>query len=134
MLVKEVPLTTVLQVRRDVMYPEENIDFVKLEGDENGLHLGLYADEQLVSVISVFEQGTTVQFRKFATVTAMQGKGYGTQLLEYVFDWAIRNGKKRIWCNARVSATALYLKFGMQPTGSTWQKYGLEFIKMEKQF
>lgn len=133
MQVKDVPLETVWQLRRDVMYPGETIDFVKLDGDEKGFHWGLYVQDVLVSVISVFEQEATVQFRKFATQTSQQGKGYGTLLLQYVMNWATRNHKKKIWCNARVSATALYRKFGMQPAGESWIKYGIEFIKMEKQ-
>ena len=134
MEVREVALETVLKIRREVMYPEESIDFVKLEEDIIGLHLGLYVNNKLVSVTSVFEKNGAVQFRKFATLIEEQGKGYGTALLQYIFDWAIAEGKRSIWCNARISATALYRKFGMELTGKPWQKYGIEFIKMEKQF
>jgi phosphoribosylformimino-5-aminoimidazole carboxamide ribotide isomerase len=48
-------------------------------------------------------------------------------------NWAMEKGKKSIWCNARLSATSLYQKFGMHPTGESWNKYGIDFIKMEKQ-
>ncbi len=128
-----VPIEDVLAMRRAVMYPDETIDFVKLENDADGLHWGLYVTNQLVSVISVFENADVVQFRKFATAETMQGKGYGTQLLKYIMNWAVDNKKKNIWCNARLSATSIYQKFGMQPTGKSWEKYGIEFIKMEKQ-
>ena len=131
--IRETPIEDVWCMRQKVMYPGETIDFVKLENDDKGIHLGLYSGNILVSVISVFEEGKEIQFRKFATETAMQGKGYGTRLLHYVMDWAIENGKKNIWCNARLSATGMYQKFGMQPTGESWKKYGIDFIKMEKQ-
>jgi phosphoribosylformimino-5-aminoimidazole carboxamide ribotide isomerase len=133
MEIKPVSLTDVWAMRQCVMYPQENLDFVKLEEDNVGLHWGVYTRNGLVSVISVFEQRNTVQFRKFATLAHEQGKGYGTALLQYVLDWAKRKGKQSIWCNARLSATGIYKKFGMQATGQTWQKYGLDFIKMEKQ-
>jgi phosphoribosylformimino-5-aminoimidazole carboxamide ribotide isomerase len=120
-------------MRQAVMYPQESLEFVKLPDDEAGLHWGVYVRDELVSVVSVFEQYGQVQFRKFATVVHHQGKGYGTALLQYVLEWAKRKGKKSIWCNARLSATGIYRKFGMQATGDTWKKYGLEFIKMEKQ-
>lgn len=132
-LIKETQIKDVWHMRQKVMYPEETIEFVKLENDDKGLHLGLYIADTLVSVISVFEVGDEVQFRKFATETAMQGKGYGTMLLRYVMDWAISTGKKSIWCNARIMATEMYRRFGMQPVGEGWKKYGFEFIKMEKQ-
>lgn len=134
MEIQPVPLTDVWRMRQEVMYPVETLDFVKLEGDEAGWHWGLYVAGELVSVISVFEEQEQVQFRKFATSTSQQGKGYGTALLQHVMDWAQQKGKRSIWCNARITATGMYKKFGMQPTGNPWEKYGLTFIKMEKQF
>ena len=133
MEIKPVPLPDVWRIRQTVMYPEESLDFVKLEEDESGLHWAVYIKGEPISVISVFEEWGQVQFRKFATLHPYQGKGYGTALLQYVMDWAMEKGKKRIWCNARLSATSLYQKFGMQPTGESWNKYGIDFIKMEKQ-
>jgi len=120
-------------MRQAVMYPQESISFVQLEDDETGLHWGLYAEGELVSVISLFDRDNAIQFRKFATRTDLQGRGFGTTLLKHVMDWAHNNGKKSIWCNARLTATAIYKKFGMQAVGKTWQKWGLDFIKMEKQ-
>ena len=133
--ISPVPIEEVLNMRQAVMYPEENLDFVKLEEDDHGKHWGLYYNEEVLSVISVFEQSDgSVQFRKFATRTDIQGQGYGTQLLQFVMDWAAAHNKKNIWCNARQSATALYKRFGMHPVGEPWVRYGIAFIKMEKQF
>lgn len=120
-------------MRQAVMYPQEPLSFVQLPDDEHGKHVGLYAEGELASVISVFEKDNHIQFRKFATRTDLQGKGFGTALLQHVMNWAIQTGKKSIWCNARTSATALYRKFGMQPAGQSWQKWGYEFIIMKKQ-
>ena len=131
--IRKVAIEDVWHMRQKVMYPDDTIDFVKLENDDKGIHLGLYVANSLISVISVFEEGDEVQFRKFATEMAMQGKGYGTKLLQHVMDWATNNDKKSIWCNARIVATELYRKLGMQPVGASWKKYGIEFIKMEKQ-
>ena len=133
MQIRKVPLEDVWRIRQVVMYPQETLDFVKLQDDDKGMHLGLYVENKLVSVISIFEEGDEVQFRKFATETNTQGRGYGTKLLQHVMDWAIINSKKSIWCNARIVATGMYRKFGMQPVGASWIKYGIEFIKMEKQ-
>ena len=133
MKIKPVALGEVWSMRQAVMYPKETIDFVKLEDDDKGMHLGAYENDELISVMSIFEHEDDVQFRKFATRVDQQGKGYGTVLLQYVMNWAEDRGKKTIWCNARTTTTAIYTKFGMQAVGSTWQKYGLEFIKMEKQ-
>ncbi len=131
--IRKVALDEIWKMRQQVMYPAENLDFVRLDDDATGLHWGLYINEDLVSVISVFHRGNEIQFRKFATLPAEQGKGYGTRLLQFVMDWAVENKKRSIWCNARTSATSLYRKFGMSLTGQRWHKYGIEFVKMEKQ-
>lgn len=129
--IKETELSTVWRMRQKVMYPASSIDEVKLADDEEGLHLGLYGEDELISIISLFRRGEELQFRKFATAVDSQGKGYGSHLLRYVFEQAKSQGVRRIWCNARQTATALYEKFGMRPTGKTWEKYGIGFIKME---
>jgi len=131
--IKEVLLPDVWAMRHEVMYPAETPDFVKLDADASGLHWGLYKEGVLVSVISVFVEDGSLQFRKFATLTAQQGKGYGSALLQYVMDWAAQHSIKSIWCNARTTATGMYRRFGMHAAGEPWNKYGLEFIKMEKQ-
>jgi phosphoribosylformimino-5-aminoimidazole carboxamide ribotide isomerase len=130
--IRNVRLEDIWRIRREVMYPDETIAFVQLEEDEKGIHLGLYESGEIVSVISLFPQNDSLQFRKFATLTAKQGKGYGTQLLAHIMDWACENGYQSIWCNARLSATRLYEKFGMSAVGNSWEKWGIAFIKMEK--
>jgi phosphoribosylformimino-5-aminoimidazole carboxamide ribotide isomerase len=131
--IRDVPLDVVWAMRQAIMYPQETIDFVKLEDDERGTHWGLYDSDKLISVISFFKTNDELQFRKFATIENMQGKGYGTKLLQHVMDWAAENNIQSIWCNARTTATRLYEKFGMKQSGHGWKKYGIDFIKMEKQ-
>jgi phosphoribosylformimino-5-aminoimidazole carboxamide ribotide isomerase len=132
--VRNVDLETIWRIRREVMYPAEELSYVQLPEDGTGKHLGLYIDDVLVSVVSVFEQGDDIQFRKFATLESEQGKGYGSRLLKYIIDLGVSEGRRMIWCNARVSASGFYEKFGMYMTGESWWKKDIEFIKMEKQF
>ncbi|PZR26891.1 MAG: GNAT family N-acetyltransferase [Citrobacter freundii] len=132
--VRNVDLQTIWKIRQEVMYPTEALSYVQLADDESGKHLGLFIDGRLVSIVSLFERGDAVQFRKFATLDAEQGKGYGTALLDYIMQQAIANGKRSIWCNARVLASGFYERFGMYTTGLSWWKKDLEFVKMEKKF
>ncbi len=131
--IKEVPLSVVWQMRHEIMYPDEAFEEVKLVTDPEGIHLGLYEDMKLVSVISLFLVGGKLQFRKFCTKRRVQGKGYGTYLLTHVFEeLAAKHQVNVIWCNARTTAIGLYEKFGMQKTDQTYQKYGIDFIVMKK--
>lgn len=132
MTIKEAPLSEVWKLRQEVMYPQASIDAVKLDDDQAGLHLGLYEGEQLLTVISLFVSDQIVQFRKFATHTAFQRKGYGTFLLQYAMEWAQASNCKMIWCNARLTATEFYQRFDMDPVGEVWEKNGIEYIKMQK--
>ena len=72
------------KLRHKVMWPNKPLIFVILPKDEEGFHYGLFENELLVSVISLFKIGNEGQFRKFATDEDFQGKGYGTKLLEYL--------------------------------------------------
>jgi len=132
--IRIVNIDTIWQIRQQVMYPQEEISYVQLPEDNAGRHLGLYTNDKLVSIVSLFEQGKEIQFRKFATLVDEQGKGYGSQLHHHVMQQANAEGKQLIWCNARVSASGFYEKFEMYTTGESWWKKDIEFIKMEKRF
>ena len=132
MEIREAPLAEVWALRREVMYPDEHISFVQLDDDNKGLHLGIYEKKQLISVISLFIKHGELQFRKFATKKSEQHRGYGTALLNKAFAIAKEKGCKSVWCNARKDATKFYTKWGMAESGTSWFKYGLEFIIMKK--
>ena len=87
MTIKEVSVDQILPIRQQVMWHDKSIDFVRVPEDENGIHFGLFVEENLISVVSVFIHGQEAQFRKFATLEQFQGKGYGSRLLEYIFDF-----------------------------------------------
>ncbi len=130
--IRSVDLSLVWQMRRDIMYPEFDIEGVKLELDQEGQHLGLYVDAELISVISLFIEKGELQFRKFCTLDNHQGKGYGSQLLQHVFEIAKQQVHvNKVWCNARVSALGFYERFGMKTTDHTYNKDGHDFVIMQ---
>jgi GNAT superfamily N-acetyltransferase len=127
--------------------------------------------DQPVSVVSVFltpmtSPSTTTslapveaQFRKFATETHHQGKGYGTQLLTHMFETLSASQQrgeepegwensdlgrdvvaapvaavvKRVWCNARTDKAEFYRRrFGMVETNTTFTRDGQSYVIMEK--
>lgn len=132
MIISEVPYTDVLHMRQQVMYPDQDIDFVKLPDDDRGLHMGIYENEELISVMSVFLHERTLQFRKLATRTDMQKKGYASALMQWLIDYANDMKFDKIWCNARSEATAFYKKFDYKETDNHFQKNGFDYIIMER--
>ncbi|PWK27954.1 acetyltransferase (GNAT) family protein [Arcicella aurantiaca] len=130
--IKEIQPSDTWEIRHRVMWADKPIEYVKLSEDENGLHFGLFKEANLVSIVSLFIENDSAQFRKFATEISEQGKGYGGQLLGYLIEETKQRNVKKIWCNARLTATGLYQKFGFQIVSEHWLKDGVEYVKMER--
>ncbi|TLP79708.1 GNAT family N-acetyltransferase [Maribacter sp. ACAM166] len=121
-------------IRHEVLWPNEPIDFVILPNDAIGRHFGLFLNETLISVVSLFVKHKEVQFRKFATCTEYQGKGYGTLLLNEIMRIVQQEKLSRMWCNARVNKINYYTKFGMRVTHTYFSKKGIDYVVMERKF
>jgi len=134
MIISEAPYQNVLNMRWQVMYPEKDTEFVKLPDDDMGIHVGVYENEELVSVMSIFLKGRDVQFRKLATRNDMQHKGYASALMQWLIDYANDMKFDRLWCNARTDATGFYKKFGYEETDERFTKNDYEYVIMEKRF
>lgn len=119
-------------IRHKVMWPEKNLDFIKLNDDDSGIHYGLFLGDTLVSVVSIFITNDECQFRKFATIQQEQGKGYGSKLLNYALKEVESMGVRKIWCNARENKVKFYHKFGLVESVIKFEKAGKSYIIMEK--
>jgi N-acetylglutamate synthase-like GNAT family acetyltransferase len=109
--IKDISSEETLLIRQKVLWPNEIIDYVRIDNDNEGYHYGLFLDEILVSVISVFIKDGQARFRKFATLNDYQNKGYGSILFQHMLNETMINGVDRIWCDARLDATKFYSKF-----------------------
>ncbi|MCX2450769.1 GNAT family N-acetyltransferase [Pedobacter sp. PLR] len=121
------------RIRHTAMYPDHPYDAVKLENDADGIHFGLFAADQLVSVVSLFNEEAVYQFRKFATLPEYQDKGYGSFLLQHLISYVTALGATMLWCNARSTAMPFYAKFGFVETDKHFSKSDLEFVIMQLQ-
>lgn len=120
------------RLRRDELYPGEYLFNMEMAEDEEAMHYGGFVDNKLIAVVSLFRTGTEFQFRKFAVQKAMQGKGYGRVLLQFITDFVKAEGGTRIWCNARDTAFDFYRKAGFAPIGEPFERKGINFIIMEQ--
>ncbi len=132
-VIKQINAEACWPLRHQVMWPDLHLDFIKLAEDPEGYHFGLFKNEELVSVISLFQkEDHSAQFRKFATTEAEQGKGYGSTLLDHVIAFCKKQRFHTIWCNARIDKTDFYKKFGMLETEDTFVKEGIRFVILKK--
>lgn len=120
------------RLRREVLYPDEPLAAMKMDEDDHGYHFATFEDNALVAVVSLFQKGDDWQFRKFAVAAGVQRKGIGRALLNYIIGFVENENGKRIWCNARLSATGFYAKFGFTEAGKVFHKNGFDYIIMEK--
>ena len=132
--IKEIKPLETLDLRHRILSPKKSIDSIILAEDDSGQHFGLFKDNQLISVISLFIENDTAQFRKFATENSEQNKGYGSILLNHIIEESLKNNVKNLWCNARVTALGFYEKFGFEVVSEKWIKNDIEYVKMERRF
>lgn len=133
-IIKQITIEEALPIRHKVMWPNKTLDYVKLPNDDLGRHYGFFIGATLISVISLFITNKEAQFRKFATLDAYQGLGYGSILLKEIMNISQKEQLSRIWCNARENKSGFYAKFGMRATEKTFEKGGLSYIIMERNF
>jgi GNAT superfamily N-acetyltransferase len=122
------------RMRQKVLYPAQKLYQMEMEEDNHGYHFGAFMDNELVGVVSLFQNGDNFQFRKFAVDESVQGKGIGKTLLKHLMDFAINENAKRLWCNARVSAIGFYLKYGFTHTNQLFTKNGFDYEILEMKF
>ncbi len=129
-MIREINYEQTLPIRQKVLWPSLAVKDLYIKGDEHAVHYGFFSDNQLVGVISVFDLGRELQFRKFAVLPEFQRQGIGSALLTHIMN----KTDKPMMCNARISATALYEKFGMKKIASSeFIKGNVRYIIMKKE-
>ena len=122
------------RLRQKVLYPAQKLYEMEMDEDNLGYHFGAFMDNELVGVVSLFQNGDDLQFRKFAVDKSAQGKGIGKTMLQHLIDFALNENGKRLWCNARVTAIGFYLKYGFEHTEQLFSKNGFDYEILERRF
>ena len=119
-------------LRQKVLYPERDMYDMGMEEDLSGIHFGAFKGNRLVGIISLFQNGDDFQFRKVAVDPSAQNMGIGSMMLNYITDFALSEGGKRLWCNARLTSIPFYLKHGFTQKGKILKRGGIDFETMER--
>ena len=127
--IEQIRLELARRIRHKAMYPNEKPEVVELSDDEEGIHFGLFDNNQLISVASWFRRNETeAQLRKFGTLEQFRNLGYGAQLIRYIIDFSKLEGIEVLWCNARIDALNLYKRLGFKETETRFNKGGIDYI------
>ena len=130
--IKKVAVEDILPIRHKVLWPDKPFEFVKVEGDGEGIHFGLYAHSKLATIISLFAEDKSLRFRKFATLPEYQNRGLGKMMILNVIDYAKENNFERLWCDARTDALNFYERVGFKNFSGPFLKENIEYYKIEK--
>ncbi|MGV3460031.1 MAG: GNAT family N-acetyltransferase [Flavobacterium sp.] len=120
--IKQIRSRDTFPVRHPVLRPGKPIEACVFDGDDDKttVHFGLYEDDVLAGVTSVFkayhpdikDAGSQLQLRGMAVQENHQKKGFGEQLILAAEDYARRCGAEILWFNAREVAVKFYERNG----------------------
>ena len=129
--IKEIKSTEAIPVRHKVLWPNKEIEFCKVSGDESAWHFGAFVGELLVCVASVYPNDKSARLRKFATLQEYQGQGIGTIVLSHILETLAHKGITIFWCDARESALGFYRRLGLKIEGNRFYKSEVPYYKMK---
>ena len=107
------------------------------DDDQTTFHLGIYRDNQLVTIASFFANSNEhiqaqnpVQLRGMATDYAFQGQGFGRVMIQAAISELTKRKHDVLWCNAREEAVNFYEKIGFKISSARFEipRVGPHFI------
>lgn len=131
MRIRAIKWEETLPIRHKVLWPNKPESFCRVDGDELANHYGVYIEEKLVSVASIYIEDKVARLRKFATLVEFQNAGLGTKLITHIINVLKSAGIEYFWCDARTTAVGFYQKFNMVQQGDEFTKSGILYIKMK---
>ena len=117
-------------VRHPELRKGKPIESCHFDGDDldTTSHLGLYENDQIKGVISLFDNNNPLfgdqnqtQIRGMAVLENNQGKGFGRLLVEHSEKILKTQNAPLIWFNARINAVGFYQKMGYKIIGNSFE-------------
>ncbi|NQZ65926.1 MAG: GNAT family N-acetyltransferase [Mycoplasmatales bacterium] len=115
----------ILELRQEIMWPNKDIEFVKIKNDNIALHFGYFKNNKLIAVASLFPNN---QIRKVAVKEKYQRMGIGSELMKFILK---HNKNKSYWLNSRVDKKIFYENIGFKTIGNEFKKNEEFYIKMK---
>lgn len=128
-IIKEIPSKETYMVRQPVLRKGKPIESCIFEGDdlENTHHFGLFENENLTGIISLFEKINPIfadknqaQIRGMAVLETHQKRGIGEALVKHCENYCNENDTDLIWFNARTAAVGFYKKMNYETLGEAF--------------
>ncbi|MQP25419.1 GNAT family N-acetyltransferase [Flavobacterium sp. LMO8] len=143
MEIKKINSIDTYPVRHEVLRKGKPIESCQFKGDddENTVHFGLFLEDKLVGIISIFKEKNELfseinqfQIRGMAVLEEFQGKGFGAELVKETENYCVNLKTDLIWFNARENAVPFYKKLGYTTIGDSFliPDVGIHFAMYKK--
>ena len=129
--IRKISWQQTIPLRHSVLWPSKPPEYCYVEGDQAAMHFGVFINNELVCVASVYITSDKARLRKFATNADYQSKGIGSKMLTFILQSLKSTEASIFWCDARESALSFYQRFGMQPYGERFYKADISYFKMK---
>lgn len=121
MEMREIPAAATYGLRSRILRPGQPAEANHYPLDELGVHLGLFKEDRLVSVVTAhpednarFQGDGHWRIRGMATDLDFQNRGLGRKLLLQLLAWGREKEIPLFWCNARQRAIPFYERQGFR--------------------
>jgi ribosomal protein S18 acetylase RimI-like enzyme len=120
---KRISSNTARELRRIVLKKNQPDSEFFYPGDDDELtfHGGLFVNNELVAIASMFKQEHPLKnvknswrLRGMAVSYNYQKNGFGTKVLKFCIENIKNLGAEILWCNARLEAIGFYKKYGFK--------------------
>jgi predicted GNAT family N-acyltransferase len=123
-----------MKIRFRVFVEEQHVP-LSLETDDRDpfcIHLLVFEDHEAVATgrIDLDQDG---KIGRVAVLASKRRQGIGAAVMARLHEIGKRNGLKKVWCHAQVTAVPFYERLGYQIIGETFYEAGIEHVRMERQ-
>ena len=137
--IKNINAADTFKVRNAVLRIGKPIESCHFDGDNSPTtsHFGLFCDEKLVGVVSVFKNKNAIfnienqfQIRGMAVLQEFQKRGFGKDLVKHCEELIKNENGTLIWFNARENAVPFYENLGYNKYGDSFSiaDIGIHYI------
>lgn len=111
---RPVPLAETRTLRQKVLRPYQTVEDLSGHEPVGAVAFGAFQGPELVAVGLVGPDGEPGDWRVrgMAAAPEVRGRGAGSAILHALVQHAVAHGARRVWCNARTPALALYQRAG----------------------
>ena len=121
--VRAVSLEQTRLLRQNILRPHETLEELAGHEPPQAFAVGAFDGDELVAVGFVAPDGEVGawRIRGMATAHSARGRGIGDAVLDALIQHALTQGARRIWCNARTPARALYARAGLRAVSDEFE-------------